>query len=106
MRNPIFSLLLMALVVAPLPAAQSRQQQTQDDQSDRPKIDVESYSLDITLVPDQHSLTGKADIKFKQLDRKNYATFDLDRRLRIARASIGGSDVRYRQFDVDSTIEF
>src|SRR6266478_5386713 len=107
MRHPIFSLLLMALPVAPLPAAQSRQaqQQAQDDQSDRPKIDVESYSVEVTLVPEKHSLEGKADIKFKQLDRKNYATFDLDRRLRIDRASFGGAEVRFRQFDVDSTVE-
>src|ERR1051326_2164866 len=107
MRHPIFSLLLMALPVAPLPAAQSRQvqQQTQDDSSDRRKIDGESYSVEVTLVPDKHSLEGKADIKFKQLDRKNYATFDLDRRLRVDRASIGASEVRYRQFDIDSTVE-
>src|ERR1051326_8546337 len=107
MRHPIFSILLMALLVAPLPAAQSRQsqQQPQDDQSDRPKIDVESYSVDVTLLPEEHRLSGKADIKFKQLDRKNYATFDLDRRLRIDHASIGGSEVRTRQFDIDSTVE-
>src|SRR5438876_11372663 len=103
MRHPIFSLLLMALLVAPLPAAQSRQvqQQTRDDQSDRPTIDVESYSVEVTLVPEKHSLEGKAYIKFKQLDRKNYATFDLDRRLQVKSASIGGSEVRYRQFDID-----
>jgi aminopeptidase N len=109
MRHTIFSLLLIALPVAPLAAAQSQrqvqQQQAQDDQSDRPKIDVESYSVDVTLVPEKHWLSGKADIKFKQLDRKNYATFDLDRRLRIDRATIGGVDVRYRQFDIDSTVE-
>src|SRR5438093_4048681 len=106
MRHPIFSLLLMALLVAPLPAAQSRQQQAQDDQSDRPKIDVESYSVDVTLLPQEHRLDGKADIKFKQLDRKNYATFDLDRRLRVDHANIGNTEVRFRQFDVDSTVEF
>src|SRR5947209_4540727 len=106
MRHPIFSLLLMALLVAPLPAAQSRQQQAQDDQSDRPKIDVESYSVDVTLLPQEHRLDGKADIKFKQLDRKNYATFDLDRRLRVDHANIGNAEVRFRQFDVDSTVEF
>src|SRR5947209_8507855 len=109
MRHPIFSVLLMASFVAPLPAAQSRQpqqQQAPDDQTDRPKIDVESYSIDVTLLPEEHRLAGKADIKFKQLDRKNYATFDLDRRLRIDRASIGSSDVKYRQFDIDSTVEF
>src|SRR5207302_10350 len=57
-------------------------------------------------APQEHRLAGKADIRFKQLDRKAYATFDLDRRLRVERASIGGAEVRFRQFDVDSTIEF
>jgi aminopeptidase N len=98
----------MALLAAPLTAGQSRpgQQAAQDDQSDRPKIDVESYAVDVTLVPQEHRLTGKADIKFKQLDRKTYATFDLDRRLRVDRATMGGAEVRFRQFDVDSTVEF
>jgi aminopeptidase N len=86
--------------------AQSRStQQSQDDQADRPKIDVESYSVDISIVPDEHRLAGKADIRFKQLDRKNYAVFDLDRRLRIDKATVGGQDARFRQFDVDSTVE-
>ena len=107
MRYPFFFLLIMAVVAAPLTAGQSRpgQQAAQDDQSDRPKIDVESYTVDVTLVPREHRLTGKADIKFKQLDRKTYATFDLDRRLRVDRASLGGAEVRFRQFDVDSTVE-
>jgi len=62
--------------------AQSRNRQAvvQDDQSDRPKIDVESYSINITLMPEEHRLSGKADIRFKQLDRQNYAVFELDRR--------------------------
>jgi len=111
MRNPRFFLLAIALLTpllaAPLIAGQSRpvQQPAQDDQSDRPKIDVESYTVEVTLLPQEHRLTGKADIKFKQLDRKTYATFDLDRRLRIDRASFGGAEVRFRQFDVDSTVE-
>src|SRR5439155_21600356 len=81
------------------------QQSAQGNNTDRPRIYVESYSIDATLAPPEHRLTGKADIKFKQLDRKTYATFDLHRRLRVDRASIGGADVRFRQFDVDSTVE-
>ena len=53
----------MASLVVPLSAAQSRQpqqQQGQDDQNDRPKIDVESYSIDVTLVPEEHRLAGIA----------------------------------------------
>jgi aminopeptidase N len=99
--------LAIALLAAPLAAQQSRlgQQPAQDDQADRPKIDVESYSVDITLVPEERRLDGKADIQFKQLDRKTYAVFDLDRRLRVDKATIGGAEARFRQFDVDSTLE-
>ena len=108
MKYPLFFLLIAALLVTPSRAEQARPvpQASQDDQSDRPKIDVESYAVDVTIVSQEHRLTGKADIKFKQLDRKNYAAFDLDRRLRVDRASIGTAEVRFRQFDVDSTVEF
>ena len=93
-------LLSMALL------AQSRRQVTvPDDADDRPKIDVDSYSVDISLMPEEHRISGKADISFKQLDRQTYAVFDLDRRLRVDKATINGAEVRYRQFDVDSTVE-
>src|SRR6266704_6563880 len=107
MKYPFFSLLVAALWGVPLLAQPPRaiQQAAPDDQSDRPTIDVEAYSIEVTLAPQEHRLTGRADIKFKQLDRKTYATFDLDRRLRVDRASIGGADARFRQFDVDSTVE-
>src|SRR4029079_10168593 len=39
------------------------------------------------------------------LDRQNYAVFDLDRRLRVDKATINGTESRFRQFDVDSTVE-
>src|SRR5215510_5503542 len=104
----VFNLLLcLALVSTPL-VAQSRTRQpaaVQDDQSDRPKIDVEAYIVNVSLVPEEHRLIGKADIRFKQLDRQNYAVFDLDRRLRVDKATINGAEARFRQFDVDSTVE-
>src|SRR5215831_7122490 len=105
--NKLLNLLLCsAFLCAPL-VAQSRNRQplVPDDQSDRPKIDVESYSVDVTLMPEEHQLAGKADIRFKQLDRQNYAVFDLDRRLRVEKATINGAEARFRQFDVDSTVE-
>jgi len=99
-------LLSLSSFSAALPAQnRGRQAVVQDNVSDRPKIDVDSYSVDVTLTPEEHRLTGKADIAFKQLDRQNYAVFDLDRRLRVDKASISGSDVRFRQFDVDNTLE-
>jgi hypothetical protein len=107
MKQLLTFLLVALLAVAAAPAQQLRrgQQAPQDDQSDRPNIDVSSYSVEVTLVPDEHRLVGKADIQFKQLDRKNYAVFDLDRRLRVDKVTIGNSEVRFRQFDVDSTVE-
>jgi aminopeptidase N len=94
----------VALLSAPS-AAQQRRQPPVNVASDRPAIDVDSYSVDITLEPESHRLIGKAEIRFKQLDRQTYAVFDLDRRLRVAFATIGGTQARFRQFDVDSTIE-
>jgi tetratricopeptide (TPR) repeat protein len=102
----VLSLLVGSLLLAvPLSAQRGRQVTVQDDQSDRPKIDVEAYSVDVNLLPEEHRLSGKADIRFKQLDRQTYAVFDLDRRLRVDKATIGGSETRFRQFDVDSTVE-
>src|SRR5215469_6367214 len=107
MKNLIAFTLAAFISAAPASAQQlrARQQAPQDDQSDRPKIHVDLYSVEITLVPEEHKLTGKADIQFKQLDRQNYAVFELDRRLRVVKATIGGMDARFRQFDVDSTVE-
>src|SRR5215813_3056489 len=106
MRKALCVLLCLPLFSIPLLAqSRGRQPLVPDDQSDRPKIDVESYSVEITLSPDEHQLAGKADIRFKQLDRQNYAVFDLDRRLRVDKATINGAEARFRQFDVDSTVE-
>src|SRR5205809_7151651 len=102
MKYPFFSLLVASMWVAPLRAQQPRaiQQAAPDDQSDRPTIDVEAYSIGVTLAPQEHRLTGRADSKFKQLDRKTYATFDLDRLSRVDPSSIGAVDARFRQFYV------
>ena len=105
MKNLFVPMLALMMASVPSAAAQGRQAPPPLDDSDRPKIDVESYVVDITLEPDSQRLIGRADIRFKQLDRKTYAVFDIDRRLRIVSASIGGADVRFRQFDIDSTVE-
>lgn len=105
MRYFFISLLLLALLSAPLAAQSARGGQPAADESERPRIDVDLYSVDVTLVPEEHRLAGKADIQFKQLDRKNFATFDLDRRLRVASVTVSGADTRFRQYDLDSTVE-
>src|SRR4030095_12847738 len=98
-------LICLPLMSASLPAqTRGRQVSVSDDQSDRPKIDVELYTVDVTLLPEEHRLTGKAEIRFKQLDRQTYAVFDLDRRLRVEKTTINGAEARFRQFDVDSTL--
>src|SRR5438094_6724793 len=76
------------------------------DTDDRPKIHVDSYVVLATLTPEEHRLGGVAEIHFKQLDRQTFAIFDLDRRLRVSNASIAGKAISFRQFDLDSTVEF
>jgi tetratricopeptide (TPR) repeat protein len=106
MRKLLYLLLSLAVLCAPS-AAQVRRQAAPPAPaaSDRPPIDVESYSVDVSIEPENHRLIGKAEIRFKQLDRQNYAVFDLDRRLRVAFVNVGGTQTRFRQFDVDSTVE-
>jgi aminopeptidase N len=109
MKNLLFCLAAALVSITPAFAQQqlrgAQQQAAQDEFAERPKIHVDLYSIEITLMPAEHRLVGKADIQFKQLDRKNYAVFDLDRRLRVDKASIAGVEARIRQFDVDSTVE-
>src|SRR5262245_8993657 len=108
MKNTIVLMLIllaMAATAIAQPAVQSGRAAANTDTSDRPQIDVESYSVDITITPNEHKLQGTADIQFKQLDRRSFATFDLDRRLRVTNSTIGGIPAQVRQFDLDSTIE-
>ena len=103
MKN-FFSLVLILFLLS-LPLAAQPARAGQNDQPDRPRIDVVSYDINVTIVPEEHRLVGKADIRFKQLDRNSYATFDLDRRLRVDNVTVNGQDARFRQFDLDSTVE-
>ena len=76
--------------------------------TDRPQIDVESYSIEARIDPFEGELLASAAIRFVQLDRQNYAVFDLDRRLRVRDVYLGEEEslpVRFRQFDLDSTLE-
>ncbi len=104
MKKILLSVVLGALFSTAV-WAQPRQLQPPDT-DDRPKIDVEKYVVATTLIPEEHKLGGVAEIYFKQLERKDYVVFDLDRRLRVSNASIAGKPVSFRQFDLDSTVEF
>src|SRR5688572_11590133 len=96
---------ILACALMALPSAAQRTPSPTPDTSDRPGVDVDAYMVEITLTPDQNQLTGVADVRFRQLERMSYVTFDLDSRLRIDRVTLDGADVRFRQFDFDSTLE-
>jgi|SRR5688572_477458 len=95
--------ILVLLTAAALASAQRRPAPA--DPTDRPRIDVESYTIDVTLMPTEHMLKGTAEVKFRQIERTSYLTFDLDSRLRVAKVMLDGSEARFRQYDLDSTIE-
>jgi len=101
----VFCSITVSLLLGSSMYAQPSRRAAASDESDRPKIDVEAYTINVTLVPEEHRLNGVVDVRFKQLDRQNFATFDLDRRLRVSKATLGGADLRFRQFDLDSTVE-
>jgi aminopeptidase N len=94
----------LMLLLATVPALAQRRAAPVDT-SDRPKIDVESYVIDVTLMPAERQIAAKVDVKFRQLERSQYVTFDLDSRLRLDKATIDGVEARSRQYDLDSTIE-
>src|SRR5213075_2549771 len=92
------------LLIAAVPALAQRRS-VPVDTSDRPKIDIESYVIDVTLMPAEHQLSGTVDVKFRQLERSGYVTFDLDSRLHVDKVTLDGMETRFRQYDLDSTVE-
>ena len=60
------------------------QQRGADDKI--PKIDVESYAIDVQINPDTQSLTARAAVRFVAVDDQiNNATFELNNALAISR---------------------
>ena len=98
-----FASIVLLLIAATAVSAQRRP--TPADTSDRPRIDVDSYTIDLTIKPAEHMLTGIAEVKFRQLERASYITFDIDSRLRVDKAMLDGSEARFRQYDIDGTVE-
>jgi aminopeptidase N len=112
MKNKFIVAVVMLAVAASARSTLAQRGQNQTlgrlaptDTSDRPQINVESYAIDLTIDPEEHAIKATADLQFRQLERKNFATFDLDRRLHIASVTAGSEPVRFRQFDLDSTFE-
>jgi aminopeptidase N len=98
-----FLLLLVSLLAAGSAAAQRRPPVV--DTSDRSKFDVESYAIELSLMPTEHMLRGAVDVKLRQLERASYLTFDLDNRLKVDKVLFDGVEARFRQYELDSTIE-
>jgi aminopeptidase N len=94
----------LVLLIAAVPTLAQRRPVVVDT-SDRPKIDVESYVIDVTLKPAEHQLTATVDVKYRQLERSPYVTFDLDSRLKVDKVTLDGMEARSRQYDLDSTVE-
>ena len=99
-------LVVVWLAVATVAVGSSSQRRPSPaDIADRPRFDVESYVIDLTFKPGEHMLSGAVDVKLRQLERSPYLTFDLDNRLRVDKVLLDGSEARYRQYDLDGTIE-
>jgi hypothetical protein len=76
-----FAATLLLLIAAASAPAQRRDIPV--DNSDRPQIDVQSYAIEVTLMPREHQLNATVEVKFRQLERGAYATFDLDSRFHL-----------------------
>jgi aminopeptidase N len=98
-----FAATLVLLITAVSAPAQRRDVPV--DNSDRPKIDVQSYDINVTLMPKEHQLNATVEVKFRQLERASYAAFDLDSRFHLDKVTLDGQDARHRQYDLDSTVE-
>jgi len=96
---------LALLIGASFVFAQGQRRPAPADPTERPRLDVESYTIDITLMPTEHMLKGTAEVKFRQLERTSFITFDLDNRLRVGKVMLDGTEARSRQYDLDNTVE-
>ena len=101
-KNGFASILALLIAVSSVSA---QRRPVPAETSDRPRVDVESYTIDITLMPAEHMLKGTAEVKLRQLERAAYLTFDLDNRLRIDKVILDGAEARFRQYDLDDTVE-
>ena len=87
--NPFAAMLLLLIAAVSTPA---QRRDVPVDNSDRPKIDVQSYDINVTLMPKEHQLNATVEVKFRQLERASYATFDLDSRFHLDKVTLDGSD--------------
>jgi aminopeptidase N len=95
---------ILAVLIA-AGSAEAQRRPVQPVVEDRPRMDVESYAVEITLQPAEHLLKGVAEVKVRQLERSSFLTFDLDSRLRVGAVLLDGVEARFRQYDLDGTVE-
>src|SRR4249920_1191698 len=108
MKNAFASVVILLALAAPAlaqPQSQLRANNNPSAASLPSQIDVDSYKLDITVIPEERKVEGKADITLRQLERNATATFDLDKHFKVTKLTIGDVSPRFRQFEYDSTIE-
>jgi aminopeptidase N len=105
-KKNALALILVVLAVSGVASLQASQRRTPAaEASDRPRIDIESYTMDVTIKPTEHILHGVVEIKLRQLERTPYIILDLDSRLRIDKLTLDGAEARFRQYDLDGTVE-
>src|SRR5690242_21392271 len=83
-RQP--GLVLMAFVVGLGPAQTARVEQAQTADERRPKIDVDSYTIEAQINPETQTITARASVRFIPLDDQiTNAVFELNNNLNISR---------------------
>jgi hypothetical protein len=61
----VASFIALLIGVSLVSAQGQRRPAAPADPTDRPRLDVESYKIDITLMPTEHMLKGTAEVKFR-----------------------------------------
>jgi hypothetical protein len=73
--------------------------------AERPRIEADSYQIDVDLMPATHRLSGKAKVKFTALDDVNTAIFDLHNGLRVTKVTDeAGKTMQSERVTQDSTV--
>jgi len=90
----LFTVLLVALLAARPAAA-----------AEKPRLRVDDYVIDATLVPAAHKLVARARVKFTALDELATATFQLHNALRLTRVTDeSGATLAAERVTQDSTV--
>lgn len=89
----LFTVLLASLAVLPAAAAE------------KPRLRVDDYVIDATLVPSAHKLMARARVKFTALDELATATFQLHNALRLTKVTDeSGATLAAERVTQDSTV--